>query len=225
MKPYRWSYIWGCNGLAFDPHSHSEKEEGRENRERVWHPIFFVRKYGKWFVQGLVINTVRSEKQGKHPGLLSSYTWRLLPVWLGNPKNLNRRFRYFNGGEEKGPEEEWGLESPREEGQEDKEGTPGQFPCFSHYDPIITARTSDPGASPPSSTLLTPRSIPCPIPRQDPASNSQTPQFKGIPTRLQAAGSLPALQGQELLPSVATATTRVLHSLASRAMIGEGKRP
>lgn len=120
-------------------------------------------------------NTVRSEKQGKHPGLLS-YTWRLLPVWLGNPKNRNRRFCYFNGGEEKGPGEEWVWKAPRDEGQEDKEGTPGQSPSFSHCDPIITARTSDPGASP------LPGQFHAPFPAKIPRPTHRRRSSRGSPT-------------------------------------------
>lgn len=67
-------------------------------------------------------------------------------------------------------------------------------------------------------------SIPRPILHQDPASNSQRLRPRGSPPSFKQLALLLGRRVAELLPSVATATTAP-HSLASRLMIGEGKRP
>lgn len=158
--------------------------------------------------------------------ILQANAWCYLHVCLGNPKNRNRRSCYFNGGEKKGPGkagEEWGLENlgnPWDEGNNTRRRRSGQSPCPSLCDPIITARTSG------RTTCTHPLSILCPFPSEIPSPTHRHPNLvapQPAPSRRQAL--FPCGLGPGAVAIRCYSNHGAPHSLASRMMIGEGKRP
>ena len=100
-------------------------------------------------------------------------------------------------------------------------GTRGNAPSQSLYpsycDPTTTARAFDPVTS-------TPCQFRAPFPTKTPRPTHRRCS-KGFPTRLQAAGSPPVPPGSGAVTIRCHSNHSAPHSLASRSMIGEGKRP
>lgn len=91
--------------------------------------------------------------------------------------------------------------APGMKGGNVRRGGPCQSPCSSHCDPIIAARASDTGAPQPPCQFHAP--FPAKIPRPTHLLRSS----KGSPPSSKPLALFPRCRGQELLPSVATATT------------------
>ena len=99
-------------------------------------------------------------------------------------------------------------------------GARGDAPASPHTRHIATPR---PLRGPSTPVTSTPCQFRAPFPTKTPRPTHRRCS-KGFPTRLQAAGS-PVPPGSGAVTIRCHSNHSALHSLASRSMIGEGKRP